>query len=78
MPHVEASTIEGHAYIIVPMWMAWALDSHDEDGGKVLRTADLIPDEAHGRRGTWRITVEFDPGPDLDTAPAALQGGGGC
>ncbi|WP_437796447.1 hypothetical protein [Sorangium sp. So ce693] len=32
-------------------------------GGKVLGIADLIPDEAHGRRGTWRITVEFEPEP---------------
>ncbi|XYH97983.1 hypothetical protein ACMHYB_61295 [Sorangium sp. So ce1128] len=39
------------------------MDPHEQDGGKVLGIADLIPDEAHGRRGTLRITVEFEPDP---------------
>ncbi|AUX25490.1 uncharacterized protein SOCEGT47_060370 [Sorangium cellulosum] len=36
---------------------------HEEDGGRGIGIADLIPDEAHGRRGTWRITAEFEPEP---------------
>ncbi|WP_437759466.1 hypothetical protein [Sorangium sp. So ce1389] len=52
---------EGYTYTVAPGWDGLALDPGETDGGKVLGIADLVSDEAHGRRGTWRITIEFEP-----------------
>jgi hypothetical protein len=70
MPHAKTTKLEGYTHIIAPSWDGFALDPGETDGGKVLGIADLIPDEAQGRRGTWRITVEFEPEPE-----AGLQAG---
>ena len=35
-------------------WDGFAANWDETDGGKVLGIADLIPDEARHRRGTWR------------------------
>ncbi|WP_437933817.1 hypothetical protein [Sorangium sp. So ce341] len=53
--------LEGHTHAVAPGWDGFAVDPHEEDGNKVLGIADLIPDDAHGRRGTWRIAIEFEP-----------------
>lgn len=59
MPHVKTPQLEAYAHTIAPGWDGFAAGPHETDGGKVVGIADLIPDEAHGRRGTWRITVEL-------------------
>jgi hypothetical protein len=64
MPIVKTTQLEGYTHTVVPGWDGFALSPAETDGGKVLGVADLIPDEAHGRRGTWRITIEFEPEPD--------------
>jgi hypothetical protein len=35
----------------------------ESDGGRVEthRLSDMLPDGAEGKRGRWRITVEFEP-----------------
>ncbi|KYF79937.1 hypothetical protein BE11_41900 [Sorangium cellulosum] len=63
MPVTKTTKLAGYTHIIAPSWDGFAVDPHEEDGGRVVGIADLIADEAHGRRGTWRITVEFEPEP---------------
>lgn len=76
MPIMKTTQLEDYTHIVVPGWDGFAVDPQEEDGGKVLGIADLIPDEVYGRRGTWRITVEFEPEPDREIASAGLGGGG--
>jgi hypothetical protein len=70
MSLTKITHLEGYTHIVAPSWDGFTVDPHEADGDKVLGSADLISDEAHGRRGTWRITIESNPGPDREIAPA--------
>ncbi|WP_441292044.1 hypothetical protein ACSRUE_17915 [Sorangium sp. KYC3313] len=61
MPLAKTTQLEAYTHIVAPGWDGFAVNPADADGGKVLGIADLLPDGAHGRRETWRITVEFEP-----------------
>lgn len=55
----KTTTLVGHWHLITPRWDGFAKRSDETDGGKVIGIADLVPDEAQERKGTWRIVVEF-------------------
>ena len=57
----KTTTLVGHWHVITPHWDGFALRPDEADGGKVLGVADLVPNEAQERKGTWRIVVEFTP-----------------
>lgn len=61
MPHTKTTTLVEHWHVVTPQWDGFAVRSDETDGGKVLGIADLVPDEAVQRKGTWRIIVEFTP-----------------
>lgn len=55
----KTTTLEGHWHVIASQWDGFARRPDETDGGKVLGIADLIPEGAQERKGTWRIVVEF-------------------
>jgi hypothetical protein len=61
MPVSRTTTLNGHWHVVSPHWDGFAARPDETDGGKVLGIADLVPDGAQERKGTWRIVVEFTP-----------------
>jgi hypothetical protein len=61
MPLTKTTTLPKHWHVVSAHWDGFALRPHEPDGGKVLGIADLVPDAARERKGSWRIVVEFEP-----------------
>lgn len=61
MPISKTTTLVDHWHVVTSQWDGFSLQPDESDGGKVLGIADLLPDEAQSRKGTWRIIVEFTP-----------------
>jgi hypothetical protein len=56
----KRTTLRDYWHVVAAEWDGFAEQRAPADGGKVLGIADLIPEEARERRGTWRVTVEFE------------------
>ena len=65
--HRKTGILDAHSHVVAPDFDGFCLDRDEHDGARVLGIGDLIPAAAFGRRGRWRITVEFEPtdGPEL-------------
>lgn len=61
MPLTKTTTLPNVWHVVSPRWDGFSARPDETDGGKVLGIADLVPDDARERKGTWRIVVEFIP-----------------